>query len=117
VRRYHQPAEPSREQSTPAPSDTSWDEYAACRNRDQEIFFPIGTTGAALQQVSEAKAICARCRVAADCLDEALHLGQNHGVWGGTTPEERRALLRRAGKARGTADRADTAITDEGGNR
>lgn len=114
MRRYHQPGEPG-EQSRPAPSDTSWDEYAACRNRDQEIFFPIGTAGAALQQVSEAKALCARCQVAAHCLDEALRLGQNHGVWGGTTPEERRDLLRRVGKALGTAGRADTA-TDEEGN-
>jgi WhiB family redox-sensing transcriptional regulator len=93
VRRYHRPGEPGGEQSTPAPSDTPWDEYAACRNRDPEIFFPIGTTGAALQQISEARAICARCQVSADCLDEALRLGQNHGVWGGTTPEERRVLL------------------------
>lgn len=94
MRRSLQPGQPGGEPSTPEPSDTSWVEYAACRERDPEIFFPIGTTGPALQQVSEAKAICARCRVAADCLEEALRMDQGYGVWGGTTPEERRALLR-----------------------
>jgi WhiB family redox-sensing transcriptional regulator len=78
--------------STTKPSPTSWRDLAACREVDPEIFFPIGTTGAALGQIHEAQAICARCPVAADCLSWALHIGQDHGVWGGTTPEERRAL-------------------------
>jgi WhiB family transcriptional regulator, redox-sensing transcriptional regulator len=72
----------------------SWFDLAACREVDPEIFFPIGTTGAALIQVEQARAVCTRCPVAAECLDRALSTGQDHGVWGGTTPEERRALRR-----------------------
>jgi WhiB family transcriptional regulator, redox-sensing transcriptional regulator len=78
--------------STAEPSPGSWLDLAACREVDPEIFFPISTTVAALSQIHEAQAICARCPVAADCLDWALRTGQGHGVWGGTTPEERRAL-------------------------
>jgi WhiB family transcriptional regulator, redox-sensing transcriptional regulator len=72
----------------------SWLDLAACRDVDPEIFFPISTTGAAVGHVHEAQAICARCPVIAECLDWAQRMGLGHGVWGGTTPEERRALRR-----------------------
>jgi len=72
----------------------SWFDLAACRDVDPEIFFPISTSGEAVVQIHEARAICARCPVAADCLDWAQRMGLGHGVWGGTTPEERRALRR-----------------------
>lgn len=72
----------------------SWFDRAACRRVDPEVFFPVGTTGATLIQVEGARAVCVRCPVTAECLDWALRTGQDHGVWGGTTPEERRALRR-----------------------
>jgi WhiB family redox-sensing transcriptional regulator len=86
------PATASTTLSAAGLSSSSWLDLAACRELDPEIFFPISTTGAALGQVHEAQAICARCPVAAHCLDWALRTGQDHGVWGGTTPEERRTL-------------------------
>lgn len=82
------------------PSARSWVDLAACGEVDPEIFFPISTTGAALGQIHQAQAICARCPVAAACLDWALRIGQDHGVWGGTTPEERRALRTTGHRAR-----------------
>ncbi|HEX4288967.1 MAG TPA: WhiB family transcriptional regulator, partial [Trebonia sp.] len=36
---------------------------------------------------------CARCPVRSECLDFALRTRQMHGVWGGTTAEERYLLL------------------------
>jgi WhiB family redox-sensing transcriptional regulator len=93
-------AAPAAELSTAKPSPRSWIDLAACRDVDPEIFFPISTTGAALGQIHEAQAICARCPVAADCLDWALRIGQDNGVWGGTTPEERRALRTTGHRAR-----------------
>lgn len=71
-----------------------WTELAACRDLDPELFFPIGTVGPAMEQVDTAKAVCARCPVRTDCLAWALRVGEAHGVWGGTTPEERRFLRR-----------------------
>ncbi len=61
---------------------------------DPDVFFPISSTGPALDQVSQAKAICTDCRVRQPCLDFALATGQIHGVWGGTTEEERLRLRR-----------------------
>ena len=37
--------------------------------------------------------LCGRCPVAGACLAWALGVGDCHGVWGGTTARERRAML------------------------
>lgn len=71
-----------------------WRHRAACRDEDPELFFPIGTTGPALVQVEEAKAVCRRCGVVDDCLAWALETGQEAGVWGGLSEDERRARKR-----------------------
>lgn len=41
-----------------------------------------------------AKAICAICPVRLECLQYALRINEQHGVWGGLNEQERRALLR-----------------------
>src|SRR5258707_10120086 len=70
-------------------------QLAACRDVDPELFFPIGNTGPALLQIDEAKQVCARCKVSEACLQWALDSGQDSGVWGGLSEDERRALKRR----------------------
>ncbi|MFC4463105.1 WhiB family transcriptional regulator [Streptomyces xiangluensis] len=71
-----------------------WLLKAACADEDPELFFPVGTTGPALQDVEAAKEVCARCPVSHQCLSWALETGQTSGVWGGTCEEERAGLLR-----------------------
>ncbi|TWD25250.1 transcription factor WhiB [Streptomyces sp. T12] len=73
----------------------NWRHSAACRTEDPELFFPIGTSGPALMQTEQAKAVCRRCPVQEQCLEWALETGQSIGVWGGTSETERRALKRR----------------------
>lgn len=65
---------------------------AACRAEDPELFFPVGHGGPALDQANAAKAVCGRCPIATACLSYALSTGQDAGIWGGRTSEERRAL-------------------------
>jgi WhiB family transcriptional regulator, redox-sensing transcriptional regulator len=77
-----------------------WRHTAACRDEDPELFFPIGTTGPALMQVEDAKAVCRQCDVVDACLTWALENGQDAGVWGGMSEDERRALKRRRARAR-----------------
>jgi WhiB family redox-sensing transcriptional regulator len=72
-----------------------WRNYAACRDVDPELFFPIGNTGPALIQIEDAKQVCQRCQVREECLRWALDSGQDSGVWGGMSEDERRALKRR----------------------
>ncbi|MET9612041.1 WhiB family transcriptional regulator [Kitasatospora indigofera] len=80
-----------------------WRDRARCRDLDPELFFPLGNTGPALRQAEEAKAVCHRCPVRERCLAWALETGQEAGVWGGTSEDERRALKRRAARRRANA--------------
>jgi WhiB family redox-sensing transcriptional regulator len=71
-----------------------WVHRARCKNEDPELFFPIGTTGPAAIQIERAKAVCSQCEVRSECLEWAMGTGQDAGVWGGLSEEERRALRR-----------------------
>lgn len=64
-----------------------------CRHEDPELFFPDKGSRA-----TEAKAVCERCPLKGVCLEHALETKEKDGVWGGTTPEERKKLLAK-GKA------------------
>lgn len=77
-------------------SGLDWRHRAACRDEDPELFFPIGTSGPALLQVEQAKSVCRGCPVVDECLHWALDSGQDAGVWGGMSEEERRAVRQRA---------------------
>ena len=81
-------------------TDMDWREKAACLQSDPELFFPIGNTGTALDQIDRAKDVCSSCPVTEMCLEYALSTGQDCGVWGGLSEEERRALKRRAARMR-----------------
>ncbi|MCB1015012.1 MAG: WhiB family transcriptional regulator [Acidimicrobiales bacterium] len=69
-----------------------WRADAACRDTDPDLFFPVGTTGPAIDQIASAKAVCGECDAQSECLEFALATNQDSGVWGGTSEEERRKL-------------------------
>ncbi len=73
-------------------ASAGWASRGACQDSDPDLFFPITTSGPALQQIAQAKAVCARCPVRIDCLNYALETGQDAGVWGGTSEKERREI-------------------------
>ena len=86
-----------------------WLEQALCIDEDPELFFPVGTTGPAIDQIADAKQVCFRCPVRATCLDWALDTAQDAGVWGGLDEEERRMIRRaRRREARRLAELAAT---------
>jgi WhiB family transcriptional regulator, redox-sensing transcriptional regulator len=72
--------------------DKDWRQLAACRSTEPDLFFPIGTTGPAIDQIEAAKRVCRGCDAMEPCLDFALATNQESGVWGGTSEEERRKL-------------------------
>lgn len=88
----------TRRVTTGAAPDPNWRDSAACHGQDPELWFPIGTSGPALVQTDQAKAVCARCPSRQACLDWALDTGQHAGVWGGLSEDERWRL--RTGKPR-----------------
>ena len=66
-----------------------WRLAAACHSADPDLFFPVSSTGRSLDQVTQAKRICAGCPVQPECLAFALRTRQAHGVWGGLSEQER----------------------------
>ena len=72
-----------------------WHDHAACRDADPDLFFPGGDIRSTRAQVKTAKLICRGCPVRTICLSWALASGQEHGIWGGLTEDERRRLHRR----------------------
>lgn len=69
---------------------------------DPDAWYPLEpravcTEGRREEYVAEARALCAACPVRMECLELALRTeaetGDCHGVWGGTAPWEREALI------------------------
>lgn len=65
--------------------DADWRTRGRCLQVDAEVFFPV-------ESPAEAVAICQSCVVRSACLAAALDAGDVDGVWGATTPEERRPM-------------------------
>ena len=65
----------------------TWRSQGLCLSYDPEVFFPN-----AAEDPSPALSICGSCSVRGACLAAALDAGECDGVWGGTTPDERRAM-------------------------
>ncbi len=71
-----------------------WRDRSACRDSDPDMFFPVGSTGGAVDQIQAARRVCEACPVRSECLDFALATNQESGIWGGTTEDERRKVRR-----------------------
>ena len=98
---------------TPAPALAGWRYRAACRGADLDLFFPGRGESA-----EPARQICAGCPVRQPCLDYALSHGIVHGIWGGLTERDRRALrTRHLGAARRERDEAIAAAAAAGYTR
>lgn len=72
----------------------SWQNRAACRGVDTNIFFP-----ATEEEAEPAKLICGNCPVREACLEHALADREREGVWGGATERERRRIIRQRRKS------------------
>lgn len=76
----------------PRTDSLAWLDHAACRGEDPGVFFPAQGHSA-----RPAKKICATCPVNQPCLEEALanpYL-EDHGIRGGTSRQERKAIRQR----------------------
>ncbi|MGH7203716.1 MAG: WhiB family transcriptional regulator [Candidatus Levyibacteriota bacterium] len=82
---------------TPAVPLADWRHRGACSKEDPELFSPPDNTRSrsATQQIAKAKAVCHGCPVATECLHWALRAGEERGIWGGLSGDERQALKRR----------------------
>lgn len=85
------------------PGTDEWRTTAACRDTAPDLFFPVGTTGPALDQIAAAKRVCEGCLVRKECLEYSLITNQDSGVWGGASEEERRLIRKKRRRAAAAA--------------
>lgn len=75
-----------------------WQQRAECRGQDTTYFFAPNYFEKKRQKdarEAKAKALCTQCPVLDVCLEYALKINEEHGVWGGLNEQERRQLVRR----------------------
>ena len=73
--------------------DTGWQGGGACQGMDTDMFYPDAERRARADTASAtAYRTCRRCLVRQVCLEYALETDQRHGIWGGTSPEQRLRL-------------------------
>lgn len=73
-----------------------WNAKAACRGPQSVLFFPpahLERREEKADRERQAKLICRSCVVRRPCLEYALEIREQHGIWGGLNEVERRALL------------------------
>ncbi|WP_423487912.1 WhiB family transcriptional regulator [Mycobacteroides sp. PCS013] len=76
-------------------SPPKWAVNAVCAESTSEFFYPDEQD---YITASAAKWACRRCPVRDECLQWALENDEQFGVWGATTPKERRRIKRTAGE-------------------
>jgi len=69
-----------------------WMSRAKCKGRVDIDFFPDKG-----QPATQARRFCADCPVKTQCIEYAVVNNLRDGVWGGTTPMERRTMRRQRG--------------------
>lgn len=70
-----------------------------CSTIEEDYWFPVATSEdakLAFRQRKLALEACGRCPVKDQCLEHAL-VYEEHGIWGGTTPRERKKLRKERG--------------------
>jgi len=68
-----------------------WHQRAACSGMGTDAFVIAHRA----HYEDRARELCAGCAVRQECLEKALADSETVGLWGGTTPMERRVLRRR----------------------
>ena len=76
--------------------DQGWQFRAACRGPQINVFFPpshFERKTDKRERERRAKLICKSCAVRNACLDYALRIREQHGIWGGLNEVERKEFL------------------------
>lgn len=64
------------------------------------------------QGINDAKGLCATCGVSLECLEAAIRRGEQFGIWGGMTPDERKSFRRKLQRSRLVDTTTGKPITD-----
>jgi WhiB family transcriptional regulator, redox-sensing transcriptional regulator len=66
--------------------EVGWQDQALCRKFPDDDWFPAPATSHVVADLVE---VCQQCPAQTSCLAAALAMGEEHGIWGGTTEADR----------------------------
>jgi len=66
--------------------EVGWQDQALCRKFPADNWFPAPESS---DLVGDLMQVCRRCPARVSCLAAALAMGEEHGIWGGTTEVDR----------------------------
>jgi WhiB family transcriptional regulator, redox-sensing transcriptional regulator len=70
-------------------TQTDWRSRGYCTSFSPDLFYSEEP-----DDIEAAKAVCSGCPSRSPCLEYAMTNKEDHGIWGGTTPPERRTMRR-----------------------
>lgn len=82
----------------------AWRDDAACFGVKPAVFVPDYSRVNDTVAYAFPRSVCGSCPVLEECLEYALSRGLNanaDGMWGGTTPRERRRIIKQRKQAKG----------------
>ena len=80
----------------PIAAESQWQLSARCIGFPSAVFFPEDQNPRERRRSeAAAKRICSACPVISQCREHALRTPENHGIWGGMTPDERNSYYTR----------------------
>lgn len=77
---------PSKRDALVRRIEVGWQDQALCRKFPDNDWFPAPATSRVVTELVE---VCHRCPAQRSCLAAALAMGEEHGIWGGTTEADR----------------------------
>jgi WhiB family transcriptional regulator, redox-sensing transcriptional regulator len=90
--------------------DVGWQDQALCRKFPDDDWFPAPATA---QVVAELVEVCQRCSAQTSCLAAALAMGEEHGIWGGTTEADRHHAVSALGHGASVPQVLDRLLTGD----
>lgn len=90
--------------------DDEWKLEGACRDKDVNQWYEFGGSPVAEQEAANFCKLA--CPVIDRCLLWALYIPEEHGVWGGTTSDERAKLRRKEEEDRKKRIRQNKVLLD-----
>jgi WhiB family transcriptional regulator, redox-sensing transcriptional regulator len=101
---------PSKREALVRRIEVSWQDHALCRKCPDDDWFP---ERASSQVVADLVEVCQRCPAQRSCLAAALAMGEEHGIWGGTTEAERHHAVRALGRGTSVPQILDRLMTGD----
>jgi len=117
-RPYQRSLHPSKREALVRRIEVGWQDQALCRKFPDDDWFPAPATS---QVVADLVEVCRRCPAQRSCLAAAVAMGEEHGIWGGTTEADRHHAVSALGRGASVPQILDRLLTrdrnDDDGER